>query len=84
MVSEDLKHNLPAPLIEGKNYLSFSSPEECVEACWKLLRNQELATQMREYSHKYYLEEVEPAAHVLRCLECSFQTFGPGVDSGVH
>ena len=69
IVTEPLKYQLPVSLIEGKNYLSFSTPEECVEACERLLSDPEFAKQMRYENHKYYLNEVEPSVLVYRCLK---------------
>ena len=69
IVTEPLKYQLPVSLIEGKNYLSFRTPEECVGACERLLSDPEFADQMRYENHKYYLNEVEPSVLVYRCLE---------------
>jgi hypothetical protein len=68
IVTEPLKYQLPVSLIEGTNYLSFRTPDECVRACERLLASPQLANQMRYENHKYYLNEVEPAALVHKCL----------------
>ena len=69
IVTEPLKYQLPVPLTEGKNYLSFRTPEECVLACERLLSDPEFADQMRHENYKYYLNEVEPSELIYRCLE---------------
>jgi len=71
IVTEPLKYQLPVSLKEGKNYLSFCTPEECVEACEKLLANPQFANQMRYENHEYYLNEVEPSALVYKCLKAA-------------
>jgi hypothetical protein len=68
-VTEPLKYRLPVPLEEGKNYLSFRTPEECVEACERLLGDPQFARQMRDENYRYYLNEVEPSALVYKCLK---------------
>jgi len=69
IVTEPLKYQLPVSLIEGKNYLSFSTPEECVGACERLFTDPKFADQMRLENHKYYLNEVEPSALVYKRLK---------------
>ena len=68
IVTEPLKYQLPVSLKEEKHYLSFRTPEECVEACEKLLADPHFANQMRYENYKYYLNEVEPSALVYKCL----------------
>jgi hypothetical protein len=68
LVSVPLKYQLPRPLEEGRNYLLFNTPDECVAACRRLLDDAALARSMREANHRFYQDEVEPAAHVQRVL----------------
>lgn len=74
IVTEPMKFQLPVPLIEGKNYLSFSSPEECVRACEKLLDDAQSAIQMRRENYQYYLSEVEPSALVYKRLKTAMSS----------
>lgn len=60
IVSEPINFQLPVSLKEGGNYLSYRTPEECVEACEKILSNSKFADQMRQDNYEYYLEEVLP------------------------
>lgn len=64
LVSVPLKYELPTPLIEGRHYLGFTTPDEAVAACERLLADRELAIGMRRANHAYYKHEVEPGAHV--------------------
>lgn len=68
LVTVPLKYQLPAPLEEGRHYLLFNTPAECVAACRRLLADAAMATAMRRANHEYYRTEVEPAAHVRRVL----------------
>jgi hypothetical protein len=72
IVSEPLRNELPAPLIEGKNYLSFSNPSECVDRCLQLLDDSVAARTVRQNNHDYYRNHVEPAAHMEKCLDRLF------------
>ena len=69
LVSVPLRYELPSPIDEGRHYLSFTTPEQCVEACQRLLDDPSLASEMRHANHEYYAREVEPAAHVMRILD---------------
>ena len=73
IVTEPLRNELPSPLVPGKNYLEFSTPQECMQRCEQLLDDAELANQMRRNNWEYYQQEVRPDRHVLRCLERAFQ-----------
>lgn len=69
IVSEPLRNQLPVNLEPEKHYLEFSSPEECVVACRRLLSDPELASQMRHDNHAYYLAEVRPDNRMLKCFQ---------------
>ena len=73
IVTEPLRNELPSPLVPGKNYLEFSTPQECMQRCEQLLDDHDLANQMRRNNWEYYQREVRPDRHVLRCLERAFQ-----------
>lgn len=54
IITEPLEYELPVSLKEGKNYLPFKTPEECVEMCKRILDDQEFANEMRYNNYKYY------------------------------
>lgn len=64
VVSEPLRNSLPEPLVAGEHYVEFSSPEECVEQCARVLEDRELTAGLRERAWEYYQREVKPAAHL--------------------
>jgi hypothetical protein len=68
VVTEPLRCRLPVQLKEGSNYLTFRTPDECVEACERLLADPQSANRMRHENYRYYRNEVEPSALVQKCL----------------
>ncbi len=62
----------PEPAQEGVHYLAFTTPEECVVQCQKLLEDEALARRMREANWDYYQREIAPSQHVLNCLRRAF------------
>lgn len=69
LVSVPLRYELPSPIEEGRHYLVFNTPDQCVAACQQLLDDPARASAMRFANHDYYAREVEPAAHVMRMLD---------------
>ncbi|QKT02461.1 glycosyltransferase family 1 protein [Ectothiorhodospiraceae bacterium 2226] len=69
IVTEALPCELPVPLIEERNLLSFDDTDGCVAACVRLLEERDLADRMRAANRRYYMAQLEPAAHMRRCLE---------------
>lgn len=68
IVTEPLRNRLPVPLVAGRHYLEFGTPEECVERCAELLRDSARAAAMRNDSWSYYRSHVAPVAHVAAIL----------------
>jgi hypothetical protein len=68
LVSVPLRYELPEPLERERHYLGFETTEDCVSACRRLLADAGLAQQMRVNNHRYYVEQVEPAAHLSAVL----------------
>lgn len=69
IVGERLRQHLPTPLVEGANFLPFTTIEECVAGCARLLSDPRLVAEMQAANGAYYRQEVEPEAHMLRCCE---------------
>jgi hypothetical protein len=68
IITEPLKFELPIPLQEERNFISFRSPEECVAACKKILNDLNFARQMRKENWKYYIDEVRPPNRIYKSL----------------
>ncbi len=72
LVSIPLRYSLPVPLERDRHYLQYTTIDECLAACHRLLDDRPLAQRMREENHLYYHEQVEPAAHLADVLRrCS-------------
>jgi hypothetical protein len=69
IVSEPTVYETPEPLVEGRHYLPFSSPEECVAACERLLGDAELVRTMRTENFAYYSAHIRPDRLMSRCLQ---------------
>ena len=69
IVLEKLLDQLPVPLKEGRQALSFTSPEECVQQCERILREPGLLTRLRQGAWTYYQQHVRPSSIVRNCLE---------------
>jgi hypothetical protein len=69
IITEPLRHELPVPMQQQRNYLDFSSADDCVARCQQLLTNPQYAADMRIANWQYYCAEVQPAARMLKCLE---------------
>jgi hypothetical protein len=77
VVADGLRNELPAPLREGVHYLGFRDPSECVEQCARLLDDPDRTASMRRANYRYYRAEVEPVAHLRRCLDRLREEGGP-------
>jgi len=72
IVSERPFYASVAPLVEGKHYLPFSTPEDCVAACQRLLDEPKTARAMRVENFAYYAAYVRPDQVVRNCLRTAF------------
>ena len=79
LVSVPLRYQLPRPIEPGRHYLEFETTEQCVDACRRLFDDPALAQEMRHANHRYYLDEVEPAAHLARVLEQARSATAPAI-----
>ena len=68
ILAPTLRNELPEPLVPGKHYLSFTTPEQCVSLCDDLLSNPQRARELREAAWEYYTAEVQAASQMRRCL----------------
>ena len=73
IVSEVPRNELPVALQPGVHFLPFTTSDECVAACERLLTDAGLAVRMRAANHAYYQQHVEPAAHMMNVLDASLR-----------
>jgi hypothetical protein len=57
---ESMKYVLPGDFAEGRNYLIFTTPEECVEKIKYLQNNRDKLKHMMDANSKYYEEYLRP------------------------
>jgi hypothetical protein len=58
IVAEPLRNGLPAPLVEGRNYLEFTTVDGCLALCDRLLADPAAAEEMRAANWEYYARHV--------------------------
>jgi hypothetical protein len=73
IVSEPMLYRTPVSLVEGTHYLPFSSADECIAACDRLLSNPELARAMRAANFAYYRAYVRPDRLIANCIQTALQ-----------
>ena len=71
IVSEPLRSELPEPLVAGTNFLEYRTPEQCADACERLLDDPTLTSAMRHDNEAYYRRALKPHALILRHLQCA-------------
>lgn len=77
IVTEKLHYEVPGNFVEGRNYLVFTTPEECVYQIDKLINNEALRYKMMVNNYKYYHEYVRPDRLVLNSLLTIMQIQDP-------
>jgi hypothetical protein len=80
VVTEPLHCALPVPLLEGTHYLSFRSAEQCIGACERFLDDPGYAQSVRCECFAYYLNAVQPASIVRRCLNEALAMEAAGIE----
>ena len=73
ILSEKMNFQLPGNLEKDKNYLEFTTPEECVNQAVKLSSNKEMLTNMMYYNLIYYHHYVRPDMLILNSLISSLK-----------
>lgn len=68
IVTERMNFEIPGTLEEGNNYLSFNTPEECVENVERLFSDLNLRNQMMINNSKYYHSYLRPDSLLLNTI----------------
>lgn len=68
IVTEKLHYEVPGEFFEGRNYLTFNTPEQCVNQLYTLLENAEQRYQMMVNNFEYYHQNVRPDRLVLNSI----------------
>lgn len=69
IVNERLRYRVTGDFEEGKNYLSFTNAEECVEAVRRLADSEEALYAMKRANEEYYRRYLRPDVLVKNSLE---------------
>jgi hypothetical protein len=69
IVSEPIRSTLPEPLMSGVHYLEYRTPDQCADACERILGDPEFANAMRRDNEEYYRRALKPSALMLRLLQ---------------
>ena len=68
IVSEKLRYAVPGAFAEGTHYLTFETPEECVERVGRLYTDHALRRSLMTNNARYYDAHVRPDALVLNTM----------------
>jgi hypothetical protein len=69
IVSERLENNPGTEFSEGRNYLAFETPDQCVQQVQVLLENTELRKLISSRNHDYYSRHLLPARMAAAAIE---------------
>ena len=69
IVNESLHYSVPGDFEIGKNYLEFSTTNECIAAVQKLVDNPQLLYDIKKANEVYYLNYLKPDSLVANSLK---------------
>ncbi len=76
VVCEPLNYSVPGNLAQNQNYMTFTTPEECVSKCLELISNDELTKSMMYNNYIYYNTYLRPDRLVANTLNLVLKTVG--------
>jgi hypothetical protein len=71
VLSEPLVYDLPGDFGSGRNYLEFTSPEECVDGAVRLIEDATLRRQIMRSNATYYRDYLRPDVLVKNALNAA-------------
>jgi hypothetical protein len=78
ILSERLIYEAPGAFEPGRNYIEFTSPEECLNGAVRLIEDTALRQQLMKNNAEYYRDYVRPDALVQNALTTALQKAGRG------
>lgn len=75
IVSEKLTYEVPGQFCQNRNYLEFSSPQECVDQSVRLMDDEGLRHELMANNSVYYDRNVRPDVLVLNALSTATQAW---------
>jgi hypothetical protein len=68
IISEKMDNSVPGNLENGKNYLEFLTPEDCVNKAIELFHDKDLRNSIMQNNTKYYFSYLRPDALIMNTL----------------
>jgi hypothetical protein len=68
ILSEPLLYDVPPPFAEGRNYLAFTTPQECLSGAVRLIEDTSLRGELMRNNTVYYRSQLRPDALVRSAL----------------
>jgi hypothetical protein len=73
ILSEQLVYDTPGPFERGRNYLEFTSPEECVNGAVRLIEDAGLRQELMRNNAAYYRDYLRPDALIKNALTTALE-----------
>lgn len=73
IVAPPFRNEFAEPFRAGVNFHPFTSNDECLERCTRLLENESERRAMQLANRDYYFAHGRPPAQIARCLERAFE-----------
>jgi hypothetical protein len=77
ILSERLVYEIPGRFAPGKNYIEFTSPEECLNGAIRLIEDTALRGQLMQSNAAYYRDYLRPDALVRNALTIALNKGAP-------
>src|SRR5262249_9144780 len=74
IVPEPLRYNVPGDFLDGRNYRSFSDPDQCASAVQFYLENPDHVAESSRANWTYYNAWVRPDAMVLNTINTALHS----------
>lgn len=84
IVSETLQYAVPGEFEPNRNFLEFTSAEQCVQASVRLIEDADLRRALMHNNERYYHACVRPDSLVLNALRTAMTRLGPQVSTPDH
>lgn len=69
IVNETFRYSVPGDFLPGKNYLEYSTAQECLAAVQKLVEDPQLLFKMKTANEEYYRKYLRPDALIANTLK---------------
>lgn len=73
IVSERIRFEVPGKFADGVNYLSYETPDECVERVARLCQDKDRIYEMKRANETYYREYMRPDRQMWRAIQFALE-----------